>query len=216
MNKINVGTFILFFILIFSLFYINAEYEKQLQYNENLFDLLFDSYDEKANLYSLNYNQKIIIRDLKEEHNKILKDNENYKDIISYKDEMLNDKFKIIMKPTYHDVITFLKNDYTDERLWLDDYDCTQFSNTLIRNAKKQHIYSCFVEINMENLNNNKRFGHAIVAFNTVDKGIIYIEPQSDSEIHLGAGLNYGKTFKDKEDDLIIIGYDSCFERVLQ
>ncbi|NOQ37616.1 hypothetical protein GQ472_01890 [archaeon] len=108
--------------------------------------------------------------------------------------------------PTYADVIEFIDADDTDRLSYvLHDHDCTQFSNTVIRNALTSGLFACAVDISLDSdADGIVDMGHAIVAFNTVDRGIIYIEPQDDRvlDMHIGMIINR----------LQVLQYDSCFE----
>jgi len=112
---------------------------------------------------------------------------------------------KLDKNPLFEEVFAFIKKDKTDRNLYLDKsrYDCTQFSNTLIRNAFKENILMCAVEINY-----NESKGHMIVAVNTSDRGLIYIEPQTDKIVELTFGKNKWMNHEPE-----VIGWDSCFER---
>lgn len=157
---------------------------------------------------------------------------QNYKDIIAYKDTMINYGTVLVLNPTYNEVVHFLKNDKTDEKEWTTDYDCTQFSYELLRNALNQSMYSCVVGIDFEQNTEGIKYGHNIIAFNTSDKGIVYFEPQSDNEVNLHIGMDYWydqwtavEQFNQMywcnindmycPDNDIVIQYDSCFERVI-
>ncbi len=70
--------------------------------------------------------------------------------------------------PTYQEVITFLKEDRTDKNAYSSpSYVCSHFAMDVCNNAEAKGIRCAFVELRYtEN-------GHAIIAFNTVDKNII-------------------------------------------
>lgn len=111
----------------------------------------------------------------------------------------------IAINPRYKDVINFFRLDKTNENEWDEhSYDCTAFSNDIVKNAIDNNMFMCTVEIQWET------GGHIIVAVNTSDKGLIYIEPQTDKviDLHLGKGGHSGFP---KE---TIVSYDSCFERM--
>lgn len=111
----------------------------------------------------------------------------------------------IAINPRYKDIIDFFRIDKTDENKWDEhSYDCTAFSNDIVKNAIDNNMFMCTVEIQWET------GGHIIVAINTSDKGLIYIEPQTDRviDLHLGKGGHSGFP---KE---TVVSYDSCFERM--
>ena len=116
----------------------------------------------------------------------------------------LDNKFG--MTPRWSDVESFLKNNLINKNKWDEDkYDCTAFTNDLIIEALNNNIFMCTVEIEW------KDGGHIIVAVNTSDKGLIYIEPQTDNVIDLSLGLNGHSGFPDN----FVMSYDSCFERMI-
>ncbi|UCH71812.1 MAG: hypothetical protein JSW62_05285 [Thermoplasmatales archaeon] len=79
--------------------------------------------------------------------------------------------------PTYNEVERFIANDETDEiEFDEENFDCENFAQTVNSNAENQGIRCAFVIMYFE----QNKTGHAIVGFNTVDQGMVYIEPQSD------------------------------------
>ncbi len=88
--------------------------------------------------------------------------------------------------PTYMEVRQFLQDDQTDQNQYIKDvYDCHNFAADVNLNAEAKGIRAAYVSIAFPDT------GHAIVAFNTVDKGILYIEPQHDDEVLLTIGESY-------------------------
>ena len=93
----------------------------------------------------------------------------------------------VLKDPTYQQLKAFIAADRTDTNAYvLDSYVCEDFSFDVKTHAMQQKFRCAYVSI---------RFigdkAHAIVAFNTTDRGIIYIEPQSDEEVNLQAGKHY-------------------------
>jgi type II secretory pathway pseudopilin PulG len=90
--------------------------------------------------------------------------------------------------PTYRVMKSFLAADRTDSYTYdINSYVCEDFSADVKANAMKQNIRCAYVSIRFP----GNTGGHAIIAFNTTDKGIIYIEPQSDEEVRLQVGKRY-------------------------
>ena len=71
-----------------------------------------------------------------------------------------------------------------------EDFNCVEFSHSLIKELRKNNIYSCITEIYFYGGN-----AHANVAVNTSDKGLIYIEPQENLLIY---DLKIGDDYCDK------------------
>lgn len=101
-------------------------------------------------------------REMCEENNSICKEDGAYK----------------LYDLSYGDLMTFLRMDKTDEHDYdIDEYNCYDFSRDVCNNAFDNGIHCGFVY--MEFIEG----GHAIVAFNTTDQGLVYIDPQYDDEI---------------------------------
>ena len=80
--------------------------------------------------------------------------------------------------PTYKELLEFLARDRTDSNLFIGgEYVCFDFAAALNNNAEANGIRAAYVRIR------SKEWGHAVVAFETVDRGLVFIEPQSDKEV---------------------------------
>ena len=81
-----------------------------------------------------------------------------------------------LRKPTYRELMDFLRRDKTDLKPYIEfEYMCVDFSAEVNNNAELEGIRAALVIIDYP-----QPPGHAIVAFETVDKGLIFIEPQTD------------------------------------
>jgi hypothetical protein len=88
--------------------------------------------------------------------------------------------------PTYDSMKTFLTSDLTDQHAYVDGtYVCWNYAADVILNAAKQHIRCAFVYIEFIDS------AHADIAFNTTDKGMVYIDPQTDDIVQLKVGVHY-------------------------
>ena len=88
--------------------------------------------------------------------------------------------------PTYAAMQTFLAADTTDSKPYVTgSYVCWNYASDVIADAAKQHIRCGFVYVEFPGS------AHAVVAFNTTDKGLVYIEPQSDEVVQLKTGVHY-------------------------
>jgi hypothetical protein len=88
--------------------------------------------------------------------------------------------------PTYKEMKDFLAQDETDTKPYqIDEHTCTDFSAEVNNNAEDAGIRCAAVYIIYP------KTGHTIVAFNTTDKGLIFIEPQFDEEVILIIGESY-------------------------
>lgn len=78
----------------------------------------------------------------------------------------------------YSILISFLENDTTDEITYSSSFNCVDFSLTLLHKASLQNISSGIAILDYHTWS-----GHCISCFNTLDMGVIFIEPQSDTDI---------------------------------
>ena len=92
--------------------------------------------------------------------------------------------------PTYFEMISFLNQDNTNNLVYSDDFTCENFSITMINNARNKGIIAEYVEIYQTEQEyytldewENATASHVIVCFNTSDKGLYFVEPQSDDKI---------------------------------
>ncbi len=82
--------------------------------------------------------------------------------------------------PTYKELNEFLARDETDSNPFIrGEYVCFHFAAELNNSAEANGIRAAYVRIR------SKEWGHAVVAFQTADRGLIFIEPQSDEEVEL-------------------------------
>jgi hypothetical protein len=82
-----------------------------------------------------------------------------------------------IQDPTYRQAVEFLREDDTDQNEFTDDaYVCSHFARDLCNSAESQGIRCAYVGLIYAD------GGHAIIAFNTIDQGLVYFDPQSDDE----------------------------------
>jgi hypothetical protein len=92
--------------------------------------------------------------------------------------------------PTYQEMKTFLAQDTTDLNKYApDEYICTDFAAAVNNNADTEGVRCAIVDIFYP-----EGYGHTIVAFETTDKGLIFIEPQFDQEVKLTIGQSYSQT----------------------
>jgi hypothetical protein len=93
----------------------------------------------------------------------------------------------ILRDPSYQEMKDFLEQDETSEQEYLrNEYICVDFAANVKANAANEGIRCAYVVI--EYLGTN---GHAIVAFDTTDRGLVYIEPQFDWDVELEIGRRY-------------------------
>lgn len=78
--------------------------------------------------------------------------------------------------PTYTEMTAFIDEDLTNFNGFNNDtYTCYQYSRDVILHARERGIKAGYVSINEPD-----DYGHAIVCFDTTDRGLCFIEPQTD------------------------------------
>lgn len=88
--------------------------------------------------------------------------------------------------PTYAEVFTFLGQDKTNENEYdVDDYVCSHFARDICNNAEDIGFRCAFVELRYP------ESGHAIIVFDTIDQGLIYIDPQFDAKVNPVIGKHF-------------------------
>lgn len=107
-----------------------------------------------------------------------------------------------IRDPTYNEVLEFISSDKTDENEYdPGSYTCINFAADVKNNAFYKGYRCGYVYILFPDS------GHAIVCFNTVDRGLVFIEPQSDDVVNLVIGQPYwnrSKYYAPDYDDTVI------------
>lgn len=93
-----------------------------------------------------------------------------------------------LKNPTFQELRNFVLNDPTHNHPFItNDYECRNFATDMINNAFRQGWLAGFVLICY-----SPAYGqHAVVAFNTTDRGLIYIEPQTGAAINIKVGGTY-------------------------
>lgn len=116
-----------------------------------------------------------------------------------------------IIDPTYREMLAFLRNDRTDRRDYVAaEYVCEDFATDVCNNAEENGMRCAFVAMSYP------EGGHAIVAFDTVDSGLVYVEPQSDEIAEPVLGKRYYECiipragYRYEEPD-----YDDTIEKIL-
>jgi hypothetical protein len=88
--------------------------------------------------------------------------------------------------PTYAEALIFMHRDRTDKNQYDEDsYVCSHFARDICNNAEAEGLRCAFVELRFPDA------GHSIIAFDTIDKGLVYFEPQFDDEVSVEIGRSY-------------------------
>lgn len=94
----------------------------------------------------------------------------------------------LLKKPSYDEVMTFIKEDGTDQLMVA---NCLTRAERLNNEAISHGIW-CYVVLFNYFTGENYGF-HAIVAFDTKDKGVVFIEPQTDDVVKCDIGVEYSE-----------------------
>ena len=91
--------------------------------------------------------------------------------------------------PAYEEVITFINQDKTDENEYIEGtygvYVCSHFTRDVGNNAEEAGLRSAFVELRYLD------GGHAVIAFDTIDEGLVYFDAQTDERVRPVIGKRY-------------------------
>lgn len=114
--------------------------------------------------------------------------------------------------PTYAEAKEFLAQDPIDKVPYNElTYVCTHYARDVINNAVKKGIRTAYVEIRHPGMS------HSVIAFETTDKGIIYFEPQYDSEVRPVLGKKLWECMSPKADGAVFTApnYDDTINDIL-
>jgi hypothetical protein len=119
--------------------------------------------------------------------------------------------------PTYDELVEFIKKDLTDKKDYIEygpnAYVCSDFAEEVHNNAEAAGIRAGWVAVTFEGTDE----GHALNAFETIDRGLVYIdctkgsdsgsgdnEPQSwDTIAYIRTGEKYGIIHIDRAESLL-------------
>ncbi|MBN2463560.1 MAG: hypothetical protein JXB43_08205 [Dehalococcoidia bacterium] len=91
--------------------------------------------------------------------------------------------------PTYQEMKNFIAQDTTNSNKYNEDeYVCTDFAAGVNNNADAAGIRCAILDIFYP-----EGYGHTIVAFETTDRGLIFVEPQFDLEVKIIEGQSYSQ-----------------------
>jgi len=95
--------------------------------------------------------------------------------------------------PTYKEVVTFLRTDKTNLNKYVEDtYVCSHFARDVCNNAESEGLRCAYISLIYPD------GGHTIIAFNTIDEGLVYFESQTDERAEPVVGKRYYKCVEPK------------------
>ncbi|RLF78873.1 hypothetical protein DRN38_06670 [Thermococci archaeon] len=103
--------------------------------------------------------------------------------------ELKRDYYILKKHPTFAEVKRFVEADSTITE-FIRDHDavCYHYALAMQRHAIEHGLFASIVVIRFK-----EHWGHAIVAFNTSDRGIVYVEPQCKLFVNITLGKDYFK-----------------------
>lgn len=98
-----------------------------------------------------------------------------------------------LKNPTFQELRDFILRDPTNRSEFiLNQYECRHFATEVNNNAEAEGLRCGFALVCFE------QGQHSVVAFDTTDRGLVYIEPQTDAAIHPEVSGKYqGKEIKE-------------------
>jgi len=91
-----------------------------------------------------------------------------------------------VKNPTFQELKDFILRDPASRNQFvLNQYECRHFATEVDNNAEAAGLRCGFVLLCFD------RGQHAVVAFDTTDRGLVYIEPQTDAAIEPKVGGKY-------------------------
>lgn len=98
-----------------------------------------------------------------------------------------------IRNPTFKEAMDFIIADRTNRNKWVRNvYECRHFATDVCNNARDASWNCAFVLLCYEHRQ------HVVIAFNTIDRGLIYIDPQNDEILYPEVGNEYqGREIKE-------------------
>jgi hypothetical protein len=112
-----------------------------------------------------------------------------------------------LRNPTYKELLDFLRRDKTDLKPYIkDEFICSDFAAVVNINSELEGIRAAWVSVRFPP--GGLYHSHAIVAFETTDKGLVFVEPQLDKIAKPVIGKSYwesvGRTRPTDYDDTVV------------
>lgn len=102
--------------------------------------------------------------------------------------EQIQAQYLLLRDPSYEEMSQFLESDDTDKNEWVwPNYVCMHFARDVNEAATAAGIRCAYVYIDYYEM----EWSHFLVAFETTDNGLIFIEPQTDEEMRVEPGNEY-------------------------
>ena len=97
-----------------------------------------------------------------------------------------NNQTLTLKNPTFEEMRAFILKDTTSRKIFvLNKYECRHFATEVDNSAEATGWRCAFVLLCY------KQGQHAVIAFDTIDRGLVFIEPQTDAAIDVKVGGTY-------------------------
>ena len=118
----------------------------------------------------------------------------------------------VLRDPSYEGMIAFLDEEDTSNQQYTEsEYICVDFAAGVKANAVNEGLRCAYVIIEYRGTS-----GHAIVAFDTTDRGLVYVEPQHDWEVEPEIGKRYYQCVRPPPGHYVAKpGYDDTITRII-
>ena len=106
--------------------------------------------------------------------------------------------------PSYDELLVFIHNDSTEAKRFIDTffggYVCSNYAEDVHNNAEAAGIRAAWVGIDFQ----GEQIGHALNAFETTDKGLVYVDcTELDTTAHVVRGEEYKNTIIRKASSMV-------------
>lgn len=159
------------------------------EYDDKIGDLVDTIINHQLNIFDLEENITLLTRELNTTLEKLEETNASLEEYIQEVEYLQNGDRFYQHNPTYNEVALFIARDKTDEIPFdFETFDCENYALEVNNNAEEIGIRCAVVVMYFEGTD----VGHAIVGFETVDRGMVYVEPQTDDWVeNLEIGNDY-------------------------
>lgn len=191
---------------------VSADHASLVNIQEKIRDLTRQQQNLRQQQENLTVEKDAFLLELNHLRNKANDTKEQIQSVQSKISKLKSRNKYILHDPSYAEVVEFIRKDKTDKNKYVEnEYTCVHFARDVNNNAENEGIRCGFVIINLSGSAN-----HAIIAFNTTDRGIVYFEPQTDERLrYLKVGKDYwadcvipkGNYYYERDPNDIIIGY---------
>ncbi len=188
MNKKSLSIIILLIIVLGGSAYGISTYRREVASLESDLEALEEDYSSLKETYSTVEENYL---DLQSEMEKLTSDyedlSENYENLQQDYQTYVEAQQYTVREKTLTEVEDFLQRDTTSENEYVEEdmeYVCYHFTHDMMVNAIEEEIAVGFVYLYLDSDPDDPQSeteAHSLVAFKTIDEGVVYVEPQHDA-----------------------------------